>query len=80
MKDITIDIATILFSFIFIIGLVVLCTKCSKQESEAKYNNGYCPCGGHYEYVEAVGHRGTTTYIYSCDKCGHKIELSYLPD
>lgn len=80
MKNIIIYIATLISFGILVIGLVVLCTKCMKQESEEKYNNGYCPCGGHYEYVEAVGHRGNTTYIYSCDKCGHKIELSYLPE
>ena len=80
MKDIISYIATIIFIFILAIGALLLCTKCMKQESEKKYNNGYYPCGGHYEYVESVGHRVNTTYIYSCDKCGHKIELSYLPE
>lgn len=80
MKDIIIYIATILAIFILAIGVLLLCVKCAKQNSEAKYNNGYCSCGGHYEYVESVGHMYNTTYIYYCDKCGHKIELSYLPD
>ena len=80
MKDIIIEIITILILCIFGIGLAILCVRCRDKESEEEYNNGYCPCGGHYEYVESVGHRYSTTYIYSCDKCGHKIELSYLPD
>lgn len=80
MKDIISYIASILAIFILAIGVLILCVKCAKQNSEKKYNNGYCPCGGHYEYVESVGHMYNTTYIYSCDKCGHKIELSYSPD
>ena len=80
MKETISYIATILAIFILAIGVLLLCVKCMKQDSKEKYNNGYCPCGGHYEYVEAVGHQAYTTYIYSCDKCGNKIELSYLPD
>lgn len=80
MKDIISYITSILAIFILAIGVLILCVKCAKQNSEKKYNNGYCPCGGHYEYVESVGHMYNTTYIYSCDKCGHKIELSYSPD
>lgn len=80
MKETIIDLIVTIIGFIFIIGLCVFCVRCQKQDDLINYNNGVCHCGGHYEYVEAVGHRGTTTYIYSCDKCGHKIELSYLPD
>lgn len=80
MKEIITYIIEIISIFILAIGALLICDKCAKKDSEAKYNNGYCPCGGHYEYVEAVGHRGNTTYIYSCEKCGHKIELSYLPE
>lgn len=40
------------------------------------YNNGHCPCGGHYVYMQAVGHRYTTDYLYKCDKCGRTIEIA----
>lgn len=46
-----------------------------------EYNDGICKeCGGHYEYVESVGHKHSTSYIYKCDKCGHRIETYELYD
>ena len=39
------------------------------------WNNGYCKCGGKWEYQEAVGHRYTTNYLYKCDKCGRIVEF-----
>lgn len=44
-----------------------------------EYNDGNCSCGGHYEYSQAIGHRMSTTYIYTCDKCGKPIEIDYIP-
>ena len=44
--------------------------------STSLYNNGICSkCGGTYVLKEAVGHSGFTNYIYTCDKCGHLIEV-----
>lgn len=41
------------------------------------YNNGtHKNCGGKWVYVEAVGHRYTTGYIYECDKCGEHHEFA----
>ena len=54
------------------IGLIIWS---NKVESD-RWNNGYCSCGGHYEYTQAVGHAYTTSYIYTCDKCGNTVELS----
>ena len=41
------------------------------------WNNGYCSCGGKWQYEQAVGHRYyDTNYIYRCDKCDkiHEFE------
>ena len=41
-----------------------------------EYNGGICKtCGGHYEYLQAVGHLGETAYIYVCDGCHRSLEL-----
>lgn len=61
---------------IFAIGLGV--TKCTNERYEAIWNNGYCECGGHWAYEQAVGHIYHTTYVYHCDTCGKRIEISYL--
>lgn len=43
-----------------------------------KWNDGICSyCGGHYAFVQAVGHRYSTDYLYKCDKCGHIIEIGH---
>ena len=44
------------------------------HDSEA-WNDGYCSCGGKWEYEQAVGHRYDTSYIYVCSSCGKRIEL-----
>lgn len=42
-----------------------------------RYNGGICrKCGGKYVYIESVGGYGGAEYIYGCDKCGRRIELS----
>ena len=47
-----------------------------KAELEA-YNNGVCKqCGGKYEYLQAIGHKDYTTYLYKCRQCGKMLELS----
>lgn len=49
-----------------------------KMESD-DWNNGYHEKdGGKWCYEQAVGHRVSSTYIYSCDICGTRIELGTL--
>lgn len=39
------------------------------------FNNGICKeCGSTYSFVEAVGHRYSSTYVYKCNGCGNIIE------
>ena len=75
----------LLVGFATIIVVVVLAvltcflvyTVIEKHDSKV-WNNGYCTCGGKWEYEQAVGHRGSTSYIYVCDKCGNRIEISEI--
>jgi len=40
-----------------------------------EFNNGICKeCGSTYSFVEAVGHRYSSTYVYKCNGCGNIIE------
>lgn len=52
-----------------------------KEAKHAEYNNGICSqCGGHYDFIQAVGNRYPifTKYIYKCDNCGNMIETYEL--
>ena len=67
-----------IFTVLFLIVLVKFFF--FTPSNETLYNNGICSeCNaGRYEYSEAVGHQLGSTYIYTCDNCGHKIEISEL--
>ena len=43
-----------------------------------RWNNGYCECGGQYQFSSATNWRGSKDYYYACDKCGHTEEFSQL--
>lgn len=62
-----------LVAVVIIVGLIAVAMLISNSKDVKKWNNGYCSCGGRWEYQQAVGHRYDTDYIYKCDKCG-KIE------
>lgn len=75
MKDTVFDVIQIILLLVFILGLIIGMVKCSKEHDEKEWNNGYCECGGHFEYEQAVGHQYRTSYIYECDSCGKHIEV-----
>lgn len=54
-----------LIAIIFILHLV----------NALKWNDGHCSCGGNWQYVQAVGHRFDTDFLYECDKCGRTYEF-----
>ena len=62
-----------IFFLIMLLLILHLLQGCS---SEITWNDGKCPCGGHYIYKEAIGHHYTTEYAYVCDTCGNRIEIS----
>lgn len=73
--DIFFEIVQIILGFALIIGIVIGIVKCSNYQESAKWNNGYCECGGHWEYEQAVGHHYSTSYIYRCAECGKRLEV-----
>lgn len=75
MKDYISDIIQIVTGIICICVIIGAVVKCSKDQDEKEWNNGYCECGGHFEYEQAVGHQYRTSYIYKCDSCGRRIEV-----
>ena len=63
---------------IVIVVVIALCLLGIVKVIDAyQYNNGVCRrCGGSYEYIEAVGSYSGAEYIYACNQCGGRIELS----
>lgn len=41
-----------------------------------RWNNGvHVDCGGAYQFSGATKYRTSTSYYYTCDKCGHTEEF-----
>lgn len=73
--DTVFNIIQIILGIAFIVSVVIGISKCSKERDEKAWNNGYCECGGQFEYEQAVGHQYRTSYIYKCSSCGKRIEV-----
>ena len=58
-------------------GVVTLLYKQS-EGNRNRWNNGYCECGGQYQFSSATNWRGSKDYYYTCDKCGHTEEFSAI--
>ena len=43
-----------------------------------RWNNGYCECGGQYQFSSATNWRGSKDYYYTCDRCGHTEEFTSI--
>lgn len=73
------DIKVKLIFVLLLLFILFLFNEIRGCDGNNQYNNGYCPCGGHWQYQQAIG-RGKyneyTDYIYKCDKCGRIIEVS----
>lgn len=71
---------------VWLIVMILLCVAfcfglyaCGTKHDEKLWNYGRCDvCGGTWEYEQAVGHRYATSYIYVCDNCGKRIEISEM--
>ena len=74
-KDFILYIISVPLCIAFIIGVAIGAVKCENEHDEKEWNNGYCECGGHFKYEQAVGHQYRTSYIYTCDGCGKHIEI-----
>lgn len=52
------------------------CFNQKKAEIEC-YNDGICTiCGGEYEFSGATKYRSHSEYFYTCEDCGHTIQMS----
>ena len=77
-KETVVQLLEVVIGCIALAAIVLGIAKCTNERYKGIWNDGYCECGGHWIYEQAVGHRVTTTYIYRCDKCGKIIEVYYL--
>lgn len=78
MENIIAEIVSIMLVFVCFVGFLVFCYHLNSSTDTKKWNNGYCECGGKWEYEQAVGHRYDTSYIYICDKCGKREEFDVI--
>lgn len=71
---------------LFILLIIILFIADSKADKKA-WNNGFCECGGRWEYVDILhnvnyvkdyGYQDNRKYIYKCDKCGKMHEFNEL--
>ena len=71
---------------LFILFLIILFIADSKADKKA-WNNGFCECGGRWEYVDILhnvnyvkdyGYQDNKKYIYKCNKCGKMHEFNEL--
>lgn len=69
------DIDTKLKSTFILLGIGILIIIVCHVINATKWNDGYCSCGGKWEYQQAVGHRYETMYLYQCDTCGRTEEF-----
>lgn len=75
MKD-DINLLIIIFAIIILVLIIVCSLQYKKNESQ--WNNGYCSCGGHWEYEQTIEDEDNITYIYRCDNCGKTIEVKEI--
>ncbi len=69
------DLIVNVVELLALIALVAICVIFVRSAEVKTWNNGYCSCGGSWKYLQAVGHKVSTTYIYQCDKCGEIHEF-----
>lgn len=60
---------------ILAILIIFIATAVETYLDKKKWNDGHCECGGNWEYIQAVGHRYSTYYMYECDTCGQIHEF-----
>lgn len=48
------------------------------EDSNKRWNNGFCECGGTYKLCTTSQYRFYHYYYYACDTCGHVEEFYEL--
>lgn len=61
-------------------GFFMTCLMWGETAHEEKiWNNGICSsCEGEYTFSGASHYRTSQKYYYSCEECGHTIEVNHL--
>lgn len=70
-------VIAILVALVIAFGVATLLYK-DAEGNHDRWNNGYCECGGQYQFSSATNYRGSKDYYYTCDKCGHTEEFSAI--
>lgn len=79
MRDYLTEIIAVIVSILLCAALFFGAYACETKHDEKLWNNGRCDvCGGTWNYEQAVGHRYETSYIYVCNECGKRIEISNM--
>lgn len=64
------------------LGLFFVFVFMAKEQDKAmteKYNDGICAvCGGNYEFSGATRSNASRYYFYTCEDCGHTIEVNKI--
>lgn len=78
MKDDIIRLIEIII-VVVVAALIINIFDNHERDKEIKnYNKGICAeCNGHYKFSGASG-MTSPKYYYTCDKCGHTIEMSEI--
>lgn len=69
-----------LISLLIFVGIALVIFGFLRKAEEKTWNNGFCSCGGRWEYMQPIGHAYSTYYIFKCDKCGKMHEFSKVRD
>lgn len=77
MDDIWAEFKAAIIIALILIAIIIVTVIIGKNHDNKLWNYGRCPvCGSEWEYEQAVGHYYSTSYMYVCNKCGRRIEIS----
>lgn len=83
-EDIKEGIGVFIFPALFLLLIILLAIADNKADEKA-WNNGFCECGGCWEYLDTShnisytkegGYHDRKGYIYKCEKCGKMHEFN----
>lgn len=78
MKDDIIRTIEIIVVVVLIAFVINFFDKRERDKEIKTFNEGVCTeCNGNYQFSGASGH-ATKKYYYTCDKCGHTIEMQEI--
>ena len=70
-----------LLAIIVVCALVAIMLIIAKASNDAAWNDGRCPdCEIEWTYIQTIGHKSSTTYMYYCKNCNKTIECDHVPD